>query len=187
MAGGWLVKQANLQDICEEIVDSVEGALGFALVDLNTGLPLALDVKPSSLLNSEAMELLSLAGATYFKNAAARGRTTPTLRQGRGGRAGPYLQDIQATTEVTYNFMSLVPGGGDQLMILVTDRSATNLGLGWLSVRRALDLVLDVQEDGMGERAAPQPVTVGPIRFSQPTSDFINPPSRGRRTIWGQR
>ena len=104
------MKQTNLQDICEEVVDDVDGALGFALVDLTTGLPLALDVKPDSMLNSEAMELLALAGATFFKEAAMHGHK-PSRSQGRGERGWPHLQEMQATTEVTYNFMALIPGG----------------------------------------------------------------------------
>ena len=180
------MRQAKLQDICEEVVDDVEGALGCAVVDLTTGLPLALDVKPGSLLSAAAMEFMSAAGVVYF-------RGNPGSSVGPdAAHPGNAVQEIQATTEDTYHFMSLVPGEGQELMILITERNSTNLGLGWMAMRQALERVRDAEGNGASsaladaqpELSPPSQVVQRPLR---PNPDVMNPRSRSRRTIWGQR
>ena len=116
------MRKASLQSVCAEIVGDVDGALGCALVHLETGLPLAFTVASEARFGSSAIELLCAVGATCFGN-------------GDGGRA---VQELQATTADAFQFMSLVPGQADGLLILVIDREATNLGLGWMSMRKAL-------------------------------------------------
>ena len=56
----------RLGDICEEILDDVEGALGCALVDLGTGLPLAIKAASEALIDGGAMETLCAACTEYF-------------------------------------------------------------------------------------------------------------------------
>ena len=137
------MSQTKLADVCKQIVLDVEGALGCALVDLTTGLPLALAVKPASLLGTAAMEVMSALGVTYFSGNTA-GRFGPDSSAETGGHPTDMVQEIQATTEETYHFMSLVPGAEQELLILILDRAASNLGLGWMSMRHALELVGDL-------------------------------------------
>ncbi len=125
----------RLQELCEEIVDDVDGALACALVDLNTGLPLASMIAPGGLLNSASMEAISAAGGDYFRGRTMR-RLEREMSPGEESRSS-FVEEIQTTTEDTYHFMSVVPGQEDTLMILITDKSA-NLGLGWISMREAL-------------------------------------------------
>ena len=183
------MRQAKLQDICEEIVDNVDGALGCALVDLTTGLPLALDVKPDSLLNASSMELMSAAGGTYFQDNLAS-RELSAIDDGTA-HARDFAQEIQTTTEDIYNFMSLVPGEQLELLILITDRRNSNLGLGWMAMRQALQLVQGANGNGASvDSHMPAAESTPPINPPQPpraSSDFTNPRARGRRTIWGQR
>ena len=181
------MRQAKLQEICEGIIDEVDGALGCALVDLATGLPLALDIQPDSLLDASSMELMSAAGGTYFQGNLA----DPPLDATDDGATKPrnFVEHIQATTEDTYNFMSVVPGEEQELFILITDRRSSNLGLGWMAMRQALQLVENLNGNGAsvgsGIQTVPEPIP--PIRPRKPESEFASPPVRGRRTIWGQR
>ncbi len=177
------MKQAKVQDICEEIVDNVEGALGCALVDLGTGLPLALDVKPGSLVNAAAMELMSAAGVTYFRAYARKPNSV-----GDGPNRENVVQEIQATTVDTYHFMSVVPGEDQQLLILISEREASNLGLAWMAMRQALDMIGKAEDNGADDTAdAPQSVPSPAYVSPRPNKDLLNTRSRGRRTIWGQR
>ena len=48
-------------------------------------------------------------------------------------------RQIQVTTELTYNFMSLAPGEDRFLLVLIMNRGESNLGLGWMAMRQALD------------------------------------------------
>lgn len=134
----------RLQELCEVIVDDVDGALACAFVDLDTGLPLALRIVPGGVLNPASMDAISAAGADYFRGTAMR-RLEREMSTG-GESPGSFVEEIQTTTEDTYHFMSVVPGQQNKLMILITDKNA-NLGLGWVSMREAL---ARVGEDGGG-------------------------------------
>ena len=116
------MRKASLQNVCAQILADVDGALGCALVHLDTGLPLAFSVASEARFGSSAIELLCALGATCFGD-------------GTDGRA---VHEFQATTSDAFQFMSLVPGQVDGLLILVIDRQATNLGLGWMAMRKAL-------------------------------------------------
>ena len=181
------MRQAKLQEVCEVVVDDVESALGCAVVDLATGLPLALDVKPGSLLSATAMEFMSAAGVVYFRGHMG-GSSDP-----EGADAANAVQEIQATTEDTYHFMSLVPGDGQELLILITERNSSNLGLGWMAMREALERVRSAEENGAAsglgdaEAAVAPSSQVAPQRPLRPNPDVMNTRSRSRRTIWGQR
>ena len=124
----------RLQEVCEEIIEDVDGALGCAVVDLGTGLPLAVTATSDELLESGAMETLAAAGTDYF-----RGEVNHQLQSAMGGVPGDegFVEEIQTTTDETYHFMCVVPGNRQTVLLLITDKT-TNLGLGWVAVRRAL-------------------------------------------------
>ena len=115
-------------------MEDVDGAMGCALVDLGTGLPLAMTVTSDELQASGAMETLAAAGTDYF-----RGEVNHQLQSAMGGDPGDegFVEEIQTTTNETYHFMCVVPGNRQTVLLLITDKT-TNLGLGWVAVRRAL-------------------------------------------------
>ena len=127
----------EFNDVCEQIVARLDGALGCALVDLESGLPLALEARSDSLITPTALEMISAAAVACFSGAGG-GRSGPGSAATGGAMPENAPQQIQITTEFTYNFMSLVPGEGGVLLILVTTRGDTNLGLGWMAMRQAL-------------------------------------------------
>lgn len=139
------------QDLCDGIVDDVDGALACALVDLDTGLPLASTIASGGLLSQLSMEAISAAGADYFRGKAVRrlaGAMSPD-----GESESSFVTELQTTTEDTYHFMSVVPGHRNTLMILITDKTA-NLGLGWISMREALARVTEDDGDIPGQVGA---------------------------------
>ena len=142
----------KLDDVCDEIVADVSGCLGCAVVDLDTGLALAMRVVPGTLLSDAAMEVMAAASVDYF-----RGRTIWQLELAMSGHQGAapggYVREIQTSTEDTYHFMSVVPGRESTLLILITDRTA-NLGLGWISMRQALARLGDA---ALGDHTVPEP------------------------------
>ncbi len=151
----------RLQDICDAIMEDVDGALGCALVDLGTGLPLAMRVASDALIDNGAMEILSAAGAEYF-----RGDVNHQMESALGGEAGDhgFVQEIQTTTEDTYHFMSVIPGKEQTILMLVTDRTA-NLGLGWVAMRRTLGRVEEMSSGGS------RPASSRPQSETQPAPD----------------
>ena len=159
----------NLQEICDEAIADVDGCLGCALVDLDTGLPLASKVVAGSLLRRGAMELLAAASVDYF-----RGHMVWQLELAMsGGEAGgQFVYDIQTTTEDTYNFMSIVPGRESTLLLLVLDKAA-NLGLGWISMRQVLSRLGANESDLGAAPAAAQPPDIPVIKpaFAPPVRE----------------
>ena len=98
------------------------GAVGWALVDSVTGLPLASSVAPTADLDGEVMGLIGAGAAAQFKRCSE----------------GEEILEIQTATDDAYYFIARVPDDSDQLAVLVLDRAETNLGLGWMAMRRAL-------------------------------------------------
>ena len=143
--------QVRLQELCDGIVDDVDGALACALVDLETGLPLASTIAPGGILNPVSMEAIAAAGADYFRGKAVRRLEGAMSTPGESGSS--FVTEIQTTTEDTYHFMSVVPGQANTLMILITDKTA-NLGLGWISMREALARVMDDDGEPLGQIGA---------------------------------
>lgn len=147
----------KLRDLCDGIVADVDGCLGCAVVDLTTGLPLAMQVVPGTLLSPAAMEVMSAASVDYF-----RGRTVWQLQLAMSGGAAEadptagFVREIQTTTEDTYHFLSVVPGREDTLLILITDKTA-NLGLGWIAMRQALARIREVDAGDLPATRVPAP------------------------------
>ena len=172
--------QPRLQDVCEQTVDEVAGVVGCAVVDLATGLPLALDAKADSLLSTTALELLAAAGVGYFGGDQAGAPGTVNA-----------VEEVQITTEDVYGFMSLLPGTEYELLVLVTERESTNLGLGWMALRKALEMVRNGQGDGTPNAVGDgQPPTANPAALQLPRRrkpEYANSRSLGRRAIWDHR
>ena len=128
-----------LKELCDDLMGDVEGAQGCALVDLGTGLPLAVSVAPGASDGGvgAAMEVLAAAGTDFFCGIVNRdlraAMSDPALPEG-------FVQEVQTATEDCYHFMSVVPGKEQTVLILVTDRTL-NLGLGWATMRTMLDRV----------------------------------------------
>ena len=141
----------TLQELCDAIVDDVDGAQACALVDLETGLPLASRIALGGLLNPVSMEAISAAGADYFRGKAVRRLAGAMSTEGESESS--FVRELQTTTEDTYHFMSVVPGQESTLMILITDKTA-NLGLGWISMREALARVMDDEGEPPGQIGA---------------------------------
>lgn len=172
------MRQAGLQHVCRDIVTRADGALGCALVDLETGLPLTVEVRPGAPLNAMSMELLSAMGVSYFDNGSTRDFDDDTAD------LDDVVQEIQTATEDAYYFMSRVPGNPQELLILVTDPNTTNLGLGWMSMRQALAQVQATNSDN-----APNDGTPGNGRRDVPPADqspdrVFAMRARNRRSIW---
>lgn len=161
------------QKLCEEVLASVEGALAFALVDLQTGLPLAMGANPATAFDPEATEMLAALGVSYFDGAASTDELGDDV-----------VQELQATTDEAYLFMVRVPEAPNQLAVLAIDREATNLGLGWMATRQAVQRihVLGSEDAGAGVPVDDWPVS-GRAEQATPPRTFARR-RRIRRSIW---
>jgi len=119
----------------KSLVDNVDGALGAAVVDLSTGLLLGAHHNVPYFTQSY-VDAVGAAAVEMFrgKNISS---VEKMLAAQRGEDAKPLINEIQMTTDNTYHFMTVIPEKTDSLLILITRRT-TNLGMGWVAVRKAL-------------------------------------------------
>ena len=125
----------DINEICSEIVRTVDAALGCAVVDLNSGLLLGVSHNVPYFTQSY-LDAVAAAAVDMF-----RGRTISAVEDmiaNMPGNAKAHLvKEVQMTTENTFHFMMIVPDKPDALVVLVTSRKA-NLGMGWASLRRVV-------------------------------------------------
>jgi predicted regulator of Ras-like GTPase activity (Roadblock/LC7/MglB family) len=125
----------TLNDICNSLVKEVNEALGFAVVDISSGLMLAVAHNVPYFTQSY-LDAVAAAAVDMF-----RGKTITNVEKllsaQRGRETKNLVQEIQMTTEGTYHFMAIVPGKPQCLVVLITSRKA-NLGMGWAALRNAL-------------------------------------------------
>ncbi|HCT39811.1 MAG TPA: hypothetical protein DF427_01260 [Moraxellaceae bacterium] len=126
---------ATLNEICKGILGDVEGAVGCAVVDLNSGLMLA-SAHSVPYFSQTYIDAVAAASVEMFrgKNIVA---VEKLLASQRGVPVSKSIQEMQMTTAGTFHFMSVIPEKPDALVVLITSRKA-NLGMGWSALRRAL-------------------------------------------------
>lgn len=124
----------SLNDTLKSLVETVDGGLACAVVDLNSGLMLGAYHNVPYFTQSY-VDAVAAASVDMF-----RGKTISTVEKllaaQRGTEVSKSIKEVQMTTDGTYHFMMIVEGKPDALLVLITNRSA-NLGMGWTAVRRA--------------------------------------------------
>ncbi len=126
---------ANINDICAEIVNDVDSALGCAVVDLTSGLLLGVHHNVPYFTQSY-LDTVAAAAVDMMRGKNVRA-IEDMISNMRGTEEEQMIQEIQMTTLNTYHFMAVVPKKPDALVVLITSKKA-NLGMGWSAVRRSL-------------------------------------------------
>lgn len=125
----------DLQSVCRDVMDDVDGSLGCVLTDLETGLPLAAEYRAGTVMNGDMITLVSYVGIDLFRGKLVR-NFERSLSRNHGSPEG-FVREIQLTTSTTYQFMSAVPGWDHVIFILVTNKNVS-LGMGLLAVHDAV-------------------------------------------------
>ncbi len=125
----------SVNDTVKDVVGNVEGALGCAVVDLNTGLLLGV-YHTVPFFTQSYIDAVAATAVDMF-----RGETVKTveklLQLQRGEGLEKTIQEVQMTTDNTFHFLATVPGKPDALMVLITTKKA-NIGMGWAALRSAM-------------------------------------------------
>ena len=125
----------DLQIVCRDVMDDVDGSLGCVLTDLETGLPLASEYRAGTIVDANMIALISYVGIDLFRGKLVR-NFERTLSRTYAPSDG-FVREVQLTTSNTYQFMSAVPGWDQAIFILVTDKNVS-LGMGLLAVHDAV-------------------------------------------------
>lgn len=126
---------SRLQEICQEIYDEVNGAIASAVVDLDSGMPLAVFHRVAH-FDQAYVDLVSAAAVDMFRGRTVR-QVESQLSEQRGKSAAHSIKEVQMVTDGTLHFMITVPDHPHIVVILVTTKK-TSLGMGWASVRKAI-------------------------------------------------
>lgn len=129
---------ANLDEITRDIVASVDGALGCAVVDLSSGLLLSVSHNVPYFTQTY-LEAVAAAGVDMFRGKNVQA-VESLLSNQRGVNLENSIQEMQMTTKNTMHFMSIVPDKPDSLVVLITSKK-TNQGMGWASIRKNLPVI----------------------------------------------
>jgi hypothetical protein len=129
---------AKLDDVLQSVVADVDGALGCAVVDLQSGLLLGV-AHNVPYFTSSYLEAVAAAAVDMMRGKNVRA-VESLLSSQRGKPVINMIKEVQMTTENTYHFMATVPEKPDALIVLITKKTA-NLGMGWSSVRRNMPVI----------------------------------------------
>ena len=120
----------ELQRVCQDIVGETEGVLACALVDLDTGLMLADERRAGVELE---VEWLARSAGVMFRG-GLMSQFASALSPRRS--LSEYMREVQITTADGRQFLSVLPGRANTVLVLVTER-AMSIGLGWMAVRQS--------------------------------------------------
>ena len=126
---------ASVNDICKDIVGSVDGALACSVVDLGTGLLIGVH-HAIPYFTQSYLDAVAAAAVDMFRGKGVSS-VEKLLTQVRGETVEKTFKEIHMTTSNTLHFMSIVPDKPDALVVLITKKS-TSLGMGWSAVRGAM-------------------------------------------------
>jgi hypothetical protein len=116
----------------------VDGALGCAVVDLNSGLLLGV-AHNVPYFTSTYLEAVAAAAVDMMRGKNVRAVESLLANQ-RGKVVEKTIKEVQMTTDNTLHFMAIVPAKDDALVVLITSKK-TNLGMGWAAVRKAMPAI----------------------------------------------
>lgn len=127
---------ADLNSLCKGLVSSVNDALGAAVVDLQSGLLLAV-AHSVPYFTQSYLDAVAAAAVDMF-----RGPTVSAVEDMLADQRGTpgkkhLLKEVQMATDGTYHFMCVVTNKPNALLVLITGKKA-NLGMGWVAVRKAV-------------------------------------------------
>jgi hypothetical protein len=129
---------STINQVCEKVIGSVDDALGFAVVDLESGLLLGVGHKVPYFTQSY-LDAVAAAAVDMFRGRTIRA-VEDMLSSQRGVSSVRLVKEVQMTTDKTYHFMSVLPNKPNALVVLITGRRA-NLGMGWSAVRQSISQI----------------------------------------------
>ncbi|WP_240725190.1 hypothetical protein [Mangrovimicrobium sediminis] len=115
---------------------NVDGALGAAVVDVDTGLMLAA-AHSVPYFTQTYLDAVAAAAVEMIRGKNVRA-VEELLSSQRGEEVTNSIEEVQMSTPGTYHFMATCKGKRNVLVVLITSKKA-NLGMGWAAVRGKLD------------------------------------------------
>lgn len=126
---------ANLNAVCEEILDDLGDGLACGVVDLNTGMLMGVH-HVVSYFTQAYLDAVAAAAVDMFRGKNVR-RVEQLLSKHRGRAIKDTFNEIFVNSSSVFHFMKLIEEK-EAVVVLVTKKT-TNQGMGWSCLRNALD------------------------------------------------
>ena len=162
----------DLQEICDGIVRETDAVLNCLVVDLDTGRTLVSANHPGSSLREDDIDAAIRTGKAFFRGRYVD-RFVQSLATGLIPARG-FVREVQITSEHGYQFMAAIPGREDAVLVLFTGRSLT-LGLGWMAVHQAQELLAESLGGLSGARREPASPDPPPPAPELPSEAAVDP------------
>jgi hypothetical protein len=125
---------ANLNEVCQNVVNDVQDALACGVVDLNTGMLMGVH-HTIPYFTQSYLDAVAAAAVEMM-----RGRTIQRVEQlmskQRGQEVKNVFEEIFISSKNVFHFMALIREK-QSLVVLVTKKT-TSQGMGWASLRASL-------------------------------------------------
>lgn len=125
----------SLQGLMDEMLKDVDGAVGAAVVDVESGLMLAAAHNVPYFTQSY-LDAVAAAAVEMIRGRNIRA-VEELLSNQRGTEVQNTIEEVQMTTAGTYHFMATGKTKKNLLTVLITSKK-TNLGMGWAALRGRL-------------------------------------------------
>ncbi len=125
----------NLNDICDDMIGSVDYAYAAAIIDQESGLLLGV-AHNVSYITQVYLDAVAASAVEMFRGKAVV-TAEKMIADLRAEEPRRQIQEIQLSTESTFHFMCIVPDKPDILAVLIAGKKI-NLGMGWASLRSRL-------------------------------------------------
>ena len=161
----------DLQEICDGVITENKALLNCLVFDLHTDRTLASASRPDSALQATDINAALGTGKELFRGRYVD-QFVQSLATGLIATRG-FVREVQITNAHNYQFMAAIPGSDDAVLVLFTDKTLT-LGLGWMAVHQAQDLLaesLGVEPRVHGEYTTPHPAPPAPEPPSEAAVD----------------
>lgn len=132
-------QMSNVNKVCEKIVEDVQDALACGVVDLNTGMLMGVHHTVAYFTQSY-LDAVAAAAVDMFRGKNVK-RVEKMISQHRGKEITDAFEEIFVSSPNVFHFMKALKGKG-AVVVLVT-RKTTNQGLGWASLRLAVDDIVE--------------------------------------------
>jgi len=130
---------ATVTDICQNIIESVQDALGCCVVDINTGMIMGVHhVVPH--FTQAYLDAVAAATVEMFCGRTVK-RVEELLSRQRGKEIKDSFEEIFISSTEVFHFMKLVRE--KQAVTVLVTRKSTNQGMGWASLRTAIDDLME--------------------------------------------
>jgi hypothetical protein len=125
---------ANLNAVCQEVMENTAESIACGVVDLNTGMMLGAH-HTLPYFTQAYLDAVAAAAVDMFRGKNVK-RIEDLLTKTRGKSAKDSFEEVQVTTPNSYHFMKVIKEK-NAVVVLVTRRTAS-LGMGWAALRNSI-------------------------------------------------